>query len=177
MTGAVRGSWLALATVLVTMALPARAAGCEQSQAVYTERQNGYELRFHAPERWEASANTVAIVELAFPDRETTVWGPIWLPNGTSHDRIRLYHGCELPGIEEDEPGSGEAELNACLVWEGVVLALADNDIAELPWFDAAPPAQTLLLPNLGPTIRYSGLVLGPGDEPHDVFTLAGCAE
>ena len=77
--------------------------------------------------------------------------------------------------MEDNQPGSTTAELAACTVWEGVIFSLVDNDIAGLPWFDAAEPAHTVLLPNLGPTIRYSGLVMSPGEEPHDVFALTGC--
>jgi hypothetical protein len=168
--------------MLLNLAVPVYAAHCTQDHAVYTERDNGYVLTFRPPLPWEASANTMAVVDLSFPDGETRLWGTIWLPNGTSHDRIRLVtQDCKLPAFDpavdiDPSAGSTEQELQACTVWEGVIYALADNDIAELGWFDGGLAASTVLLPNVGPTIRYSGLVLSPGDEPHDVFTFKGCS-
>ncbi len=172
-----------IAAALVLLATPSIAADCPQNRAIYVEKDNGYELRFRPTLRWEASANTMAVVDLIFPDGKTSVWGTIWLPNGTSHDKIDfLTHDCALPAFDpakdvDPTHGSTQEELEACKVWEGIIYALADNDIAELPWFEDGAAAQTVLLPDLGPTIRYSGLVLSPGDEPHDVFTFKGCAD
>lgn len=164
---------IVLGTLALLAADPAMAVDCPQQHAVYTEKANGYTLSFRPPESWEAPSNTSAILELAFPDG-TTLWGTIWLPNGTSWDRARLYDGCVLPGMEDDEPGSSGEELDACRIWNGVIYGLAGDDVDYLPYReDAAAP--TILLPDLGPTIRYSGLVMSPGDEPHDVFTLTGC--
>jgi hypothetical protein len=172
---------IAPALLATLVALPATAQeDCPQERAIYTEKDNGYVLTFRTPEPWEASANTLAILDLAFPD-ETHIWGHIWIPNGTSHNKIEFFTGdCELPkftpGIDIDPTdGSTQEELEACSVWSGVILALANDDIAGLPWFDSAGAAKTVLLPNIGPTIRYSGLVLSPGDEPHDVFTFKRC--
>lgn len=157
--------------------------GCPQQRAVYTEKANGYVLTFREPLPWEASANTLAILDLAFPHGETHLWGWIWIPNGTSHNRIELFSpDCRLdtfdPAVDIDpKPGSTPEELEACSVWEGVILELVDNDISDgLPWFDAPGAAKTIILPNAGPTIRYSGFVLSPGDEPHDVFTFKECS-
>jgi hypothetical protein len=173
-----------LALVLSLLATPVSAAtDCPQNRAIYTERDNGYRLSFRPTLPWEASANTMTILSLEFPHveqaKDVTLWGTIWLPNGTSHDRIRFNYGCTLPSLPDPNgdvvDGSTEKELAGCLVWEGVIFRLADNDVHNLGWFDDATAAETLLLPNLGPTIRYSGLVLSPGQEPHDVFTFAGC--
>ena len=172
------------ALVLCVLATPALAApDCPQNRAIYSEKDNGYILSFRPTEPWEASANTMTILTLDFPEVEGTekesVWGWIWLPNGTSHDRIELFHGCSLPTLDaggDEIGGSTHDELDACSVWEGIIVSLADDDIHEIRWHDGAMAAETLLLPNLGPTIRYSGLVLSPGDEPHDVFTFTRCS-
>lgn len=165
---------------LLAITPTATLAACPQQLALYTEKDNGYELRFRSPAPWEASPNVGAILELAFPDG-TTIWGTTWMPNGTSWNQADLFSGCKLPGpIDEASgdplPGSTHEELEACKVWQGVIYNLSGNDIDWLP-FREDPAAETILLTNLGPTIRYSGLVLSPGDEPHDVFTLSGCQE
>ena len=151
---------------------------CPQERAIYTERENGYQLSFRIPDPWEAAANVGAILELKFPNGET-LWGTTWMPNGTSWNRADLFHGCKLPGPLDEAsgdplPGSTEPELDACRVWRGVIYNLAGDDVDWLP-FRQDPAAATLLLTDLGPVIRYSGLVLSPGEEPHDVFTLSGC--
>lgn len=152
---------------------------CPQERAIYTERENGYRLSFRTPDPWETAANVGAVLELRFPGGET-VWGTTWMPNGTSWNQADLLHGCKLPGpIDEATgdplPGSTSAELDACRIWKGVIYNLTGNDVDYLPFRDE-PAAETILLTNLGPVIRYSGLVLGPGDEPHDVFTFKACA-
>ena len=173
---------LAVAALALCLVTSSQAAECLQSQAIYTEKSNGYELRFRPTLPWEASANVMAILDLKFPDGETSAWGWIWLPNGTSHDRIEFFtQDCKLPTFDpktdiDPTPGPTKEEFEACSVWEGVIYALADSEIAELRWFDGGKAADTLLLPNIGPTIRYSGLVLSPGQEPHDGFTYKGCA-
>lgn len=106
--------------------------------------------------------------------------GTTWMPNGTSWNRADLFHGCKLPGPIDDAsgdamPGSSEAELDACRVWQGLIYNLTGNNVTWLPSGED-PAAPTLLLTDLGPVLRYSGLLDSPGDEPHDVFTLSGCA-
>jgi hypothetical protein len=173
-------SIVAVATALLA-ATPALAqTACPQERAIYTEKDNGYLLKFRTPDPWEAAANVSAILELEFPDGER-MWGWTWMPNGTSWNQANLLHGCKLPGPIDDKtgdplPGSTDEELAACEVWEGVIYQLTGNDIDYLP-FREDPAAPVILLTNVGPVIRYSGHVLSPGDEPHDVFTLSGCTE
>lgn len=170
---------IATAAVLLQIVPVMAQDACPQERAIYTERENGYLLKFREPLPWEASPNVSAILELVFPDGDT-VWGTTWMPNGTSWNQANLYHGCKLPGpIDEatGDPleGSTHEELEACEVWKGVIYQLAEGDVDYLPFRDDAA-ASTILLTNVGPVIRYSGLVLSPGDEPHDVFTLSGCS-
>jgi hypothetical protein len=174
-----------LALTLGLLATPVIAdTDCPQNRAIYTEKDNGYRLTFRKPLPWETAANFMAVLSLEFPAfagaQPVTLWGWIWLPNGTSHDRIEFFYGCSLDSLPDANgdvvPGSTEEERDACNIWEGVIVSLAGDDIHDLRWHDGGTAAETLLLPNLGPTIRYSGLVLSPGQEPHDVFTFAGCS-
>ena len=169
----------ALAVSLAAVSPAVAQADCPQERAIYTERVNGYQLSFRVPDPWEAGASVGAILTLTFPDGDS-VWGTTWMPNGTSWNQADLYSGCKLPGPLDEAsgdplPGSTDEELEACHVWHGVIYQLADGDVDYLP-FREDPAAKTILLTNLGPIIRYSGLVLSPGEEPHDVFTLTGCA-
>jgi hypothetical protein len=161
------------------VALPALAEDtCPQSEAVYTEKANGFRLSFREPLPWEASPSVSAVLTLHFPDGGG-IWGITWMPNGTSWNQARLYHGCKLDGPLDDAtgdplPGSTEAEFDACEIWNGVIYQVRGSDVDYLPYRED-PAAEAILLTNIGPTIRYSGLVSGPGQEPHDVFTLSGC--
>lgn len=167
-------SRLVAAAVFAGLAAPpAGAADCTIETAVYGDSQAGYELAFRTPRPWEMGGMATHLIELRFPDGETVLWGRIASNMGTSRDVARLYDGCALPTAETD--GSSDDELAACLVWEGVVYSLGDRSAGHVPNYDE-PPAEALLLADLGRVIRYSGLVLGPGDEPWDVFTLKGCA-
>jgi hypothetical protein len=168
-----------IAACLVVSVAPASASECIQNNAIYTEKNNGYVLTFRKPDPWEGAANMLAVLDLAFPNGQKA-WGWIYVPNGTSHDRADFFTvDCSLPelppGADDPTEGSSHEELEACRIYEGIALALENDDISGLLWHDGAPPAKTLLFPNLGPTIRYSGLVLSPGEEPHEVFTLKGC--
>jgi hypothetical protein len=168
------------AFVVLAATVPATAADCVQHNATYTEKDNGYVLTFRKPDPWEGASNMVAVMDLSFPNGQKA-WGWIYVPNGTAHDQADFFTtDCELPtlppGADDPTEGSTQEEFEACRIYEGIALALDNNDIRELQWHDGHPPAQTLLFPDLGPTIRYSGLVLGPGEEPHEVFALTGCA-
>ena len=146
---------------------------CPFERAIYTEKDNGYELRFRPAESWEMYGMMKAIYELRFPDGETTLWGYITSNMGTSRDEGFLFsNDCRRPGPEDE--GSSEDELAACQVWNGVMYELKDGDVDFLPLYDE-PAVPRLLLTDLGRVIRYSLYVMGPGDEPWDVFTFSEC--
>jgi hypothetical protein len=170
------------AALAAATALPAVAADCVQNTAIYTEKDNGYVLTFRPTKPWEGAANMMTVMDLAFPDG-THIWGSIFIPNGTAHNQAYFYTAdCDLPTFDpavDIDPtfGSSQEELAACQVYDGILLTLENDDIGSPLWHDGNAPAQTILFPDLGPVIRYSGLVLGPGDEPHEVFTLQGCTD
>ncbi len=171
MTKRIAVSLLALAAFTApAFAQPA----CPMERAIYTERDNGYELRFRPAESWELYGMMKAVYELHFPDGETVLWGYYAGNMGTSRDEGFLFSpDCRRPGPED--PGSSEDELAGCQVWNNVVYELKDGDVDFMPLYDE-PAVERLLMTDLGRVVRYSLFVLGPGDEPWDVFTFKECA-
>ena len=166
---------IAFAMSLLASGTATAAIDCPLERASYRERQNGYELRFRPAEPWEMTGNTKAIYDLAFPDGETVLWGYITSNMGTSRDEGFLFSpDCRRPGAED--PGSTEEELAECQVWNNVVYEHLADDVEFIPLYDE-PAVERLLFTDLGRAVRYSLYVLGPGDEPWDVFTFKACAD
>lgn len=152
---------------------PGSSTGCNVENAVYAERDNGYELRFHKGKPWEFGGMIESVFELVMPDG-TRLWGNIASNMGTSRDVGRLYHGCPAPTADEyllDDDVEAD-----CRQWEGVVYALNKGEPGFMPGEGREAPDR-ILLTDLGRKIRYSGLVLGPGDEPWDVFDFKRCVK
>jgi len=165
---------VSLAALIALTAPTLAQVDCPLERAIYTERQNGYELRFLPAESWELYGMMKAIYELRFPDGETVLWGYMTSNMGTSRDEGFLFAPeCRRPGPED--PGSNEDERAACQVWNNVVYELKDGEVDFMPLYDE-PAVPTLLMTDLGRVVRYSLYVLGPGDEPWDVFTFKECA-
>lgn len=166
---------LAMALSLLACGPSSAAIDCPLERAVYVERQNGYELRFRPARSWEMTGSTKAIFDLVFPDGGTVLWGHISSNMGTSRDEGFLFSPeCSRPGAED--PGSTKEELAACQVWNNVVYELRADDVDFMPLYDE-PAVERLLLTDLGRAVRYSLYVMGPGDEPWDVFTFKACTK
>lgn len=147
-------------------------AACSMTDAVYTDGNLGFELRFRKGESWELYGMMTSVMELRMPDGRE-LWGYIHANMGTSRDEGSLYYGCKRPG-PEDAPLTS-AEIDECRVWNNNVYALVDGKAEFVPnEGEAAPPS--LLLADIGRTLRYTVLT-GPGDEPWDQFFLTGCGE
>jgi hypothetical protein len=146
---------------------------CKVENAVYAERDNGYELRFHKGKPWEFSGMTDAVFDLVMPDGRK-LWGTIGSNMGTSRDVGRVYYGCPSP-TADDEPLSDE-QHDACLQWEGVVYALNKGEPDFMPGEGENAP-ERILMTDLGRKIRYSDVVTSPGEEPWDVFDFKRCAK
>ena len=147
--------------------------GCAFEDAIYAERENGFEARFRPGESWEMGGMTIAIFDLVMADG-TTLWGRVGTNMGVSRDEGSLFFGCKRPG--PDDGALEQAQIDRCRVWNNVIYAITNGQPDYLPFADEpAPPA--LLFADLGRKIRYSGLVESPGDEPWDYFTFARCAQ
>ena len=160
----------AVAIAALTLAAPARAQTCPLEQAIYTEDQNGYELRFRPLTSQESVGMVTHAFDLVFPGGDPVLAGKISTNMGISRDEGLIEQGCGLADSIADEKG----EDPACTIWRGVIYALGDHAAGPVPFpQEEAPP--TLLLSDLGRQVRYRGPVSSPGEEPWDVFTLARC--
>jgi hypothetical protein len=149
------------------------ATGCSVEQATYAERQNGYELRFRPGKPWEMGGSTESVFELVSPKGETA-WGYIASNMGTSRPAGSLFLGCGRPG--PDDGAMSEEQINACRIWTNVVYALGEGSAEMMPSANEDAP-RAILLSDLGRKVRYSDMVMNPGDEPWDVFDFKTCAK
>lgn len=162
------------AAVLAAFATPAFAqTSCRLENAIYAERENGYELHFRPGQPWEMRSTTESVFHLAMPDGRR-LWGDISGNMGVSRDVGRLYWGCPSP--TPDGPDLTDEEYENCLQWEGVVYSLNKGEPGMMP-VEGDPAPERLLLTDLGRRIRYSDVVSSPGEEPWDVFDFKRCAK
>lgn len=163
------------AAALVGVIAPAATAqtACKVENAIFAERENGYELRFHKGKPWEFRGMTDAVFDLVMPDGRK-LWGNISSNMGTSRDVGRVYHGCPSPTANADL--LTDEEYDDCQQWEGVVYALDKGEPAFMPGEGENAP-ERILMTDLGRQIRYSDVVGSPGDEPWDVFDFKRCVK
>lgn len=145
---------------------------CKLENAVYAERDNGYELHFRKGESWEMGGMVEAVFDLVMPDGRK-LWGNIASNMGTSRDVGRLYFGCPSPTADGEI--LTDEEHDACMQWEGVVYGINKGE-PEMMAGDIGLAPERLLLTDLGRKIRYS-MVDGPGQEPWDVFDFKRCTK
>ncbi len=163
-------SALALVTALAATTAAAAEETCPLEHAVYGDGELSYSLAFRPGKSWEMGGMTQAVYELTLPDGRE-LWGAVAGNMGVSRDIGSLYSGCERPG--PDDLPLDDAQIEQCRVWHNNVYAIADGDLASLPFADEPAP-ESLVLADLGRALRYSVLD-GPGDEPWDQFRLTGC--
>jgi len=160
----------AAAVLIAGLALvPAKAlAACPIELATYATTQGNGELEF-SPTRGAATVSNSFRVLL---DDGIVLDGIVQWSNEAARPNGMLMHGCP----EGDATGD---ELEACTVWQGVIYTSdRQGTIALLPAQGMEAP-QTLILPDLGPSLRWSS-VFGAGavsTAPWDVFALKGCQE
>jgi len=165
---------LSVVAALAAIAAPAFAqTSCPLENAVYAERENGYELHFRPGQPWEMRGMTESVFHLVMPDGRR-LWGEIGGNMGTSRDVGRLYWGCPSPTA--DDPDLTNEAYDDCRQWEGVVYSLNKGEPGLMP-FEHDPAPERLLLADLGRKIRYSDVVSSPGEEPWDVFDFKRCTK
>lgn len=144
---------------------------CPVEQAVYSEPQAGWELRFRPGKPWELTGMTGNVMELVRKDG-TVLWGDISSNMGTSRDVGSLFHGCTRRGADDED--LTDAQYDACRVWQGVVYALNKGEPGYMQAEGGNAP-ERILMTDIGRKLRYSDLVDGPGGEPWDVFDFKAC--
>jgi hypothetical protein len=167
---------LALAATLA-LSTPALAQGalaieCPLSHAIFGQSTSATRIIFFQPDR-DWAANQIAGFRLEIAG--TSYDGTVHMPNGFSQPKGRLTKDC----------ASDDTDTDACTFWDGIVYALVDGRIAELPHFVEDVPAdemapQQLLLPGFAANVWYSMLreAAFPGDDMvTDTFDLVACAK
>ncbi len=153
----------------LAFAVPAIAADCKQSHAIYGDRDGAYELRFEPV--GSASAATSNHFKVAVLKPGLLLDGVVMLAGEPERATGLIMHNCP----EGDATGE---ELRACTVWQGVVYALDKaGAISEIPQ-ETETAAEQLLLPDFGPSLRAS-TAWGKGKaeaDSWDAFTFKGCA-
>jgi hypothetical protein len=163
---------LAATLALSSLATPAGAIECPLSHAIYGQSTSATRIIFFQPDR-DWAANQIAGFRLEIAG--TSYDGTVHMPNGFSQPKGRLTKDC----------AEGDTDTDACTFWDGIVYALVDGRIAELPHFvedvptdEMAPPQ--LLLPGFAANVWYSMLreEAFPGEDMvTDTFDLVACAK
>jgi hypothetical protein len=166
--------FLLVAVAIAVIGAPAFAdTGCSLKNAIYSEPENGYEVRFRPGKSWEMRGMTESIFDLVTPGG-VKLWGEIASNMGTSRDVGRVFYGCPAPTRDADN--LADEEYEACLQWEGVVYSLENGEPGFMPYQDGPAPAR-ILMTDIGRQIRYSEVVSSPGEEPWDVFDFKRCVK
>lgn len=105
-------------------------------------------------------------------DNSVVLDGIVMWTEGVSRPRGILMYKCP------DGDVTGE-EFAACTVWEGVIYAADKTGKIELLPAEGASAPDSLIFPDLGPSLRASSAYGAAGLQkvPWDVFALNGCQE
>ena len=143
-------------------------AACPIELAVYGDTQSGSEIDF-------TPTGTSAVVTNSFRmilDNNVVLNGIVMWSSGEARPNGSLMYKCP----EGDVTGG---ELAACTLWNGVIYTSDDKGAIGLLPAQGIDAPKTLILPDLGPSLRHSLAYGGSGFSkvPSDVFTLKGCQE
>lgn len=161
--------WAAL--VLASGLQPAilHAAECRQANAIYTDRDAAYELRFVPLGSQSAAASNQ--FKMSIQHTTMVMDGFVMASEDPDRSNGMLLFRCP----EGDATGE---DLRACTIWQGAVYGTdAQGALANLPGEEAVA-AERLLLAGLGPAIRESS-IWGKDKAtvaPWDVLTFKECA-
>ena len=161
-------AWLGLAVAIALAGFAPAFAACPVELAVYGEVQSGAEVNF-------TPSGGNALVTNSFRmllDNDVVLDGIVMWTEEPARPAGMLMHKCP----EGDVTGE---ELEKCTVWQGVIyISDSAGKIALLPKEGSAAP-QTLIFPDLGPSLRYSSAYGAGGFSkiPFDVFAMKGCQE
>jgi hypothetical protein len=154
-----------LATVLA--ASPALAADCLQEQAVYTDADGAYELRFEPVGSESAATSNHFKVRIARTD--LVLDGIVMQSGEPMRANGMIMNKCPEGDVTGDD-------IAACTIWQGVIYAVnPDGKVESLPG-EGAEASARILLPDFGPAMRNSSIWGKATVAPWDAFAFKECA-
>ena len=156
-----------LCTAATIGASPARAA-CPVELSTYADRDGVAEINFTPTLNSATVTNTFRMLL----DNDVVLDGIIQWTDGIARPHGMLMYKCP----QGDVTG---AEIDACTVWQGIIYTADKLGGVELLPTEAAAAPETLIFPDLGPSLRLSAAYGANGFQqvPWDVFALKGCQE
>ena len=149
--------------------IPAAAhAACPLALAVYGDAESEAGIDF----RPTTDSATVTNSFKMMLDNGVVLDGIVMWTDGVARPHGSLMYKCPTGDVTGDE-------LAACTVWEGVVYSADDKGSIGLLPAEGVEAPKTLILPDLGQSLRQSSAYGGNGFSkvPWDVFALKGCQE
>ncbi|UDL87545.1 hypothetical protein LGH82_20410 [Mesorhizobium sp. PAMC28654] len=143
-------------------------AACPIELAVYGDPQSGTEIDFTPTGTSATVTNTFRMIL----DNNVVLNGIVMWSTGEERPNGSLMYKCP----EGDVTGG---ELAACTLWSGVIYTSDDKGTIGLLPAQGIDAPKTLILPDLGPSLRHSLAYGGTGFSkvPSDVFVMKGCQE
>ncbi len=162
------GPLLGLAALLLAAA-PAAHAACPMELSVYGDATDAAGLDFRPTGESMVVTNTFRMnLRIGVQLDGIVMW---------SEETPRPYASLMYQCPEGDVTGD---EIAECTLWEGPVYAAGeDGKVGTIP-AERTPAPQTLIFPDLGPTLRQASIFGEDADDarlPGDIFTLKGCQE
>lgn len=144
-------------------------AACPIELAVYGDAQSGSEIDFTPT---GASATVTNSFRLILDNNVVLDGIAMWTDGAAARPHGSLMYKCPTGDV------TGE-ELAACTLWEGVIYGADDKGVIGLLPAERADAPQSLVFPDLGPSLEMSTVHGGNGFSkvPSDVFTMKGCQE
>lgn len=143
-------------------------AACPIELAVYGDMQSGTEIDFTPTGTSATVTNNFRMIL----DNNVVLDGIVMWSTGEARPNGSLMYKCP----EGDVTGG---ELAACTLWSGVIYTSDDKGTIGLLPAQGVDAPKTLILPDLGPSLRHSLAYGGKGFSkvPGDVFVMKGCQE
>ncbi len=159
---------LGLMALITSASAQTATAPCLQGEAVYTDDDGAWQIRFaELPEGLGIATNTFYLETV---DRTVQMTGRVLWSNGVARPNADVTYQCPGGDITAEE-------LDACRIWSGVPYTISgDGNVDLLDALDG-PAAAAILLPNFGRTLRYSSIWTKHENltVPWDVFRLSSC--
>ena len=159
---------LSMSSVAIGLALGNAHAACPLALAVYGDAESDAGIDFRPTMDAATVTNTFKMVL----DKGVVLDGIVMWTSGVSRPHGSLMYKCPTGDVTGNE-------LAACTVWQGVVYSADDKRNIALLAAEGADAPQSLIFPDLGPSLQMSSAFGANGFSklPWDVFLLKGCQE